>query len=333
MIRVSFLVHIAKISKELKIGLEKFSLMLTERILSIKYPIDKDSFGIILHHHSGEAYLICALLKEFKKIHNIEKIVLLGTCNYHKDIFELFKSDIDSYVIIEHRFHSLLRDKFIDTHRKIEKGNYYLAADVLAWRMVSDFIKDKNYTFLDENKISHGELIKSCIAMTNLPVKYSMPNISEYASENVRKKFEELNLAKNKTVLISVDYQNPADSFDVGLMKIFWSKIASKLQSKGYSIVVNSANKCDYLQNVSTIFLNYAETIAFLKLCHSTIGIRSGLYDILSSVDTSFHIIYSDEDFLKMFSLDYLIKNNKLDEYIFSENKMNEIIDKITSQY
>ncbi len=81
-----------------KYPFHKISIFLLKR----KINLQKDELAVISIFNSGETYLVCSLLEELRRANKIDKpIVLLGTKNYHRQIYEMFPSQISRYYQID----------------------------------------------------------------------------------------------------------------------------------------------------------------------------------------------------------------------------------------
>lgn len=108
------------------------------------------------------------------------------------------------------------------------------------------------------------------------------PIISKSSNDEAKKIIDHYKLYNQKIVLIS--------PFSVAincksLSENFWLNIAKELNKKGFRVVFNSKSS---LQNDNQDFINIFCDIgvisAFANMCHSIIGMRSGLLDVLRDV-------------------------------------------------
>ncbi|WP_202107742.1 hypothetical protein [Succinivibrio dextrinosolvens] len=115
--------------------------------------------------------------------------------------------------------------------------------------------------------------------------------------------------------------------FNDGISIEFWEELAAFLLNLGYIVFTNTNGK-DFpvIRNTKKIFLNYDDFFYTLNECKALIGLRSGLFDIMNSVNCKKIVFYPprySDNLLNFFSLkkNYINISNCLELKLNVENK------------
>lgn len=138
--------------------------------------------------------------------------------------------------------------------------------------------------------------------------------------------FEKNNLEKSKTVIIA-PYSNSSGN----VPKEYCIKIVDGLSRQGYTVCTNIAGDESPIDGTIGLFLPYDIVLDFVNKCAGVIGIRSGLFDIVSSSDTKMAVYYV-KTHERFFSLKNMgLKADNLLELNTTDNDWKEIVDKTLS--
>ena len=138
--------------------------------------------------------------------------------------------------------------------------------------------------------------------------------------------FERENLSLDRTILIA-PYSNTLGCIPDGVC----SELVKCLKKKGYSVCTNIAGEEKPIEGTIGLFLPYDVVLDFTNKCAGVIGMRSGLFDVISSSDTKM-VVYYVKDFERYFSLKQMgLKINNIIEMNTTDSSWNELIDKTIS--
>lgn len=134
--------------------------------------------------------------------------------------------------------------------------------------------------------------------------------------------FEQYNLDKKKTVLLA------PYSYTLGnIPEECCTVLADRLRKEGYMVCTNIAGDEKPIEGTVGLFLPYDILLDFADKCAGIIGIRSGIFDIISSSDTKMTIYYPKR-FQIYFSLKSMsLKTNNLLELNTTDYTWEEIVD------
>lgn len=104
--------------------------------------------------------------------------------------------------------------------------------------------------------------------------------------------FEKKHLIVGKTVLIAPE----ASSIAKGPDKNFWIQLVHCLRKKGYSVCTNLSKQKDRpISGTIGVFIPYEKIASFLNLGGFFVGYRSGLCDLIASIDCKKIILYPQD--------------------------------------
>ncbi|MBM5782417.1 MAG: hypothetical protein FJ368_03235 [Pelagibacterales bacterium] len=288
-----------------KYPFHRVSIFLLKKIIGLK----KDELAIVSMFHSGETYMIAAMIDSIRKKFGIEKpVVLVGSKNYHGQIAEMFPDQIKKYYQISGDIALCLQER-----RDIKKNEIFALYNEKIWKY-----------FKARSDLKQLDYVKQII-FVEPETKLLNPTISEEVKLEAKRKFDELNLIKGKTVFLSPE----AISVKV-LPNDFWQNLADQINAKGYKVFLNIIGRENNIKNSVSGFLTLQEAIAFVELCGNVVALRSGLCDIVISSNTKFQIIYPDEKSLEKYSFShYSDHKNKITEYVFDELNWKKLTEQI----
>jgi len=108
--------------------------------------------------------------------------------------------------------------------------------------------------------------------------------------QNADDLFEQYNLIKGKTVLLS-PYANTIYS----MPNEFWENLADELVNSGYTVCTNSCGENEPpIKGTEGVFIPYNKVVDFLDKAGCFVGMRSGLCDIVSSTKAKMVVLYPD---------------------------------------
>jgi hypothetical protein len=282
--------------------------------LKKKIKLSKNDIALISIHNAGETYLTCAMIDSFKMRHGIHgSVILLGTKLYHKQIYEMFSHKIDRYYQLDPYIAECLQYL-----RTIKNGEIFYTADLNKW--TASFLKSPL------NHLTHFKLLKICNFM-DVEVELSSPLIKLEYEINAQKKFDQLGLIRNKTIIIS-----PESTSLKSLDNVFWKNLCFKLSNYDYKIFLNIMDKKNSIAGIASGFLNFSEAFVFTNLAGKVIAARSGFCDVLSSSNAEFHVIYPTQIDREIYPLNEFVFEEKLAEYSANEQSQERLIEIIVKK-
>lgn len=245
----------------------------------------------------GDAYVGISCMREYIKLNNITKYVLVlidKACSkiaslfgFNSCVYSVTREEMNEFV--QYAVFSNMADKriLILNHRHPytcrigEIGNY------------------KNINFMDHFRYS----------IFNLP-EGSMPEVpssirdSEESKRYVEQLFNKNGLVKGKTVII-FPYAKTAAKLD----ESFWIKLAMQLKEQEYKVCTNSSGESEpAIPGTIPLFFDIRYALETVEAAGYVIGLRSGLCDVISTAKAKKIIIYPDryygpDSFINFFSL------------------------------
>lgn len=118
----------------------------------------------------------------------------------------------------------------------------------------------------------------------------------------------------NNTVLISPDARwLPLNDLNM------WNSLIKELKLEGYEIIVNDfLHKLKLNGAVCCSDFTTEELVALSHNCVATISPRSGFTDIMHELGEKLFVIYSNKDWLKLFTLNKICSSSNVNEYVNS---------------
>lgn len=144
----------------------------------------------------------------------------------------------------------------------------------------------------------------------------------ELSQKNSDKIFEENHLRVDRTILfVPYAYTFPDVPYEHG------SRLVEKLTKMGYDVCTNVAGDEEPIEGTRGVFVPYDQVLDFANKCAGVIGIRNGLFDIISSSESKMVIYYPKSNML-MYGLEGMgLKMTDILEMIIEDNDWDEIVD------
>lgn len=143
----------------------------------------------------------------------------------------------------------------------------------------------------------------------------------ELKQRNSETLFRENGLDKEKTILLapySYTFNNVPYEHSIELVQ--------KLKKMGYEVCTNVAGDEQPIEGTKGLFISYDMLLDFANKCVGIIGIRSGLFDIISS-SKSRMVVYYPKSLMTLYSLEGMgLKTEDILELSIDDNNWNEIV-------
>lgn len=247
----------------------------------IAWKLKSNQFNaILLNIASGEPFLYMAFLDEYIKKNNLKDVVVLFFEGRDKIVKVYnFKS-----LKVHHVFMNLdLCDFDVKTIRILYHRKYYIDLE--------------NNIRMDSRTHFHTELIRH-IGLDEKKIKYKKPVISRDAQISCLFKLQQFNkdlveksgkcFFCNKPIIFIIPETTSIQKLDGD----FLSKIVGELKLLGYEIIFNTLNESELRLWNKELFLNHEEVLFLSDIAYAVIGVRSGLFDIISSTKSKKFIVY-----------------------------------------
>ncbi|MCR4675592.1 MAG: hypothetical protein K5675_11305, partial [Lachnospiraceae bacterium] len=144
----------------------------------------------------------------------------------------------------------------------------------------------------------------------------------ELLQKNSDELFEQYGLQKGNTILLA-PYSNTLGN----IPKEAAADMARRLKQMGYSVCTNIAGDEEAIEGTTGLFLPYDIVLDFVNKAGGIIGIRSGLFDIVSSTDAKMAVYYQ-KSHQSLFSLIHMdLKTKNIIEMNPDDQSWNEIVE------
>lgn len=138
------------------------------------------------------------------------------------------------------------------------------------------------------NGLTLADLIGYSVMQVENSACFDHPTFAECAKET-DVLFAEKKLIPGKTIVLA-PYANSLPNFP----DWFWVKLAQELQKSGFTVCTNAVSgKEKVIDGTIGLFLPYKILASFLKKAGYVIGIRSGFFDVISSIPCKKIVLYS----------------------------------------
>jgi hypothetical protein len=251
------------------------SRSLKQKLLSkILHQIDGDYGDIyIVRANSGETYFLTSFIKVWQKNNNAKNPIVILTRQYHKDIFEMFASDIRFiFIPISNRESSILDSFMIYKKHRVY---VYMTAKFFDY-------SDKSY------KIS--KLHNTNCILNELKIKKKMLSLPKpVCNEDISWKIKGMELNIDKFIFIA-----PEASCCRLMPASFWYLLSKEFLKRGFDIFVNAVNPENKILGTKSCALTFKEGYKLASLSKGIVALRSGFCEFLSSTNAPKHIIYTN---------------------------------------
>lgn len=239
---------------------------------SLRHRFGKGRHYILIRGATGDVYIQLMLLREYVSQHKIPNYVILGDGACLRQLGNLF--GLSDVFPLSNRSVNSLETLFYFLDRKGMNMIIPFFWTIDHWdccvRMTERFSFMDSYVWQSFNM--------------NYPVKFSKPLFLD-DRESIQFWCQNHGVKKNKTVIIS-----PEANSVTGLPIWFWNSIINVLITKGFNVFIN----CNHptLYKAPNLFPEHNMMGSVLEYAGYFLGIRSGLCDIISTVNCRKIILY-----------------------------------------
>lgn len=270
----------------------------------------------------GETFLLTQFIEEWYKVNKSKNPAVVCFHPYCIDIFKMFAPQIKCFLYTDKQNIKLIYDNiFCNNNKK------YMYKD-------KEIYTFTNYSLLDKIFKHHQHIYSSLLDYCKVKNVHSvLYNIDNNKKKEIIDNLLSKNVILDKLILIFPDAYSSKT-----IQEAFWIKIVEMLEEKGYSVLINTKNPV--FTNYNKIYYNLEYTYILSTLAKHIIGLRSGIFDILSQVNTDLRVIYSPftgyieknaKDNMEVYSLKFLpnAKQNNIKEYIYDKNNEQKLINSL----
>lgn len=285
----------------------------------------------------GDLYILSFMFENWVKKNNSKKPVLVVLNDNAKKVFNLFSPNIEC--------------KKIDFNKRLAMEIFYNDVENkgFSYKNKRFFSYINKQIILDvHNKVKDNinKSIEDCSFVKNLSKYYAdfynkstICHISEQAKNELFADLELSGLNLDKFIFIS-----PEASSNCSYDRAFWIEICKCLKDKGYDIFINSSSDIMKIPDCVCGLYDIEQTYYLAQMSKGIISLRSGLNDVLSTINVPQHILYtrfkcnivsSASENILAFSLKYLpnVNQKNISEYDTDELTSDEIINKVLREF
>ncbi len=285
----------------------------------------------------GDTYFLSFMFENWVKKNNSKKPVLVVLNDNAKKVFNLFSPNIEC--------------KKIDFNKRLAMEIFYndVGNKGFSYKNKRFFSYINKQIILDvHNKVKDNinTPIEDCSFVKILSKYYAefyskstTCNISEQAKNELLADLEFSGLNLDKFIFIS-----PEASSNCSYDTTFWIEICKRLRDKDYDIFINSSSDTMKIPDCVCGLYDIEQTYYLAQMSKGIISLRSGLNDVLSTINVPHHILYtrfkcnivsSASENILAFSLKYLpnVNQENISEYDTDELTSDEIIDEILREF
>ncbi len=250
--------------------------------LQRKYGKDVSIF-VGQHPGTGDVYLQSMFLKEYISSHQITKYVFTVIGKGAQNVAKLFNIEHIEIISIE-KSNQLIK------FRKFVYGECDLKINVLHYHAMASYYDEYMGNLRNYRGLNFMEMMKRAVFKEgNFVVTRPKPQPDYQYINCIYKKYS---LLPQKTVLIA-PYANSVSTLPAS----FWEHLAKRLDQLGYRVCTNSFGLNEPpIQGTCAVALSYNDIYEFLKRSGYLICLRSGLCDLISSVECKKIILYPRQE-------------------------------------
>lgn len=269
---------------------------------------------------TGDIYLIGIYLDAHLKKRGVDNYIITVIGNACANVGKMFNFK-NMEVITQQQSDNLLgflrvmNDKNVDI-KILHYGGHYMYTNV-----VHLFGYYKKLTFLD--------LFRCTVFDIDNDAEIKLPKF-DYDNKYIEKLFEENNLKKGKTVVLSpYSTSTPCEIGDV------WINLANELKQQGYTVCTNSAgDKEPEIPGTVKLFYALKYSLPILEYAGYFIGLRSGFCDLVCTAECKKIVLNQYKDFgfgtlRNFFSFKEMGIADDVVELIYYENDSDTMITEI----
>lgn len=224
---------------------------------------------------TGDAFLTGRYLHNLVEYHGWREYTILVTGRAFQEVMRLYGYE-NCVLITKYECECL---KFLLTSFGGEKTGIH---DLLYWGL------SIQTAALVENKTSFLEIFSNTV----FGPYQKKPALLDYraGADGARAVMEEHGLEPGKTVLLAP----AANSFREELPGEWWARLARAIRERGYTTATNCGPGELPVRDTKRVELPYNALFPVLERCGYIIGVRSGLFDLISGVNCKKIILYQD---------------------------------------
>jgi ADP-heptose:LPS heptosyltransferase len=222
---------------------------------------------------TGEGYILANILSELIKKNKSKNPYILLRNSSLDNIFNNFCPSIkNKKVFVVER--DLEWRKLCQSHHEYKGKNIYVF-----FRTRHYFLQDRKILGDKSNQTHFFQYVLDSLHVKVNPGSFCVKNL--IASDKIlEEKIKNLNLNWDKFVIFA-----PEANTSLMYPLEFYVNLAKKLQNKGYDVFWNLCKTKTVDQDIKTAMLSYDELFVLAKKSKGVIGLRSGLFDLLSGMN------------------------------------------------
>lgn len=284
-----------------------------------------NELGLICPGGIGDTYFTCALAKEISQANQDLSIVVIVKQN-HSDIPDLFPDSITRKVTCRSRqivnlasfTKNLIGGRLFFAHPSIRFRSKICQISMMGF---------KNLHLLDMYKFTF---------QLDCATELSLPQVPHNAITIARKRIIDYGLPLGKTVVLAPDFNSTPGINSINIDD-FWSNLAHRLITQGYTVVLMTNKDQDFLPQIPRVNFPLIEAIPFVEMCGWVIASRSGFCDLIATAKSKLTIIYPEQSLYSgtvysCYGLRLMETSTSANEIVVSKScQINEVIDQIMS--
>lgn len=231
----------------------------------------------------GETYIGMSLTERVKERDGLERVVFVTALRPAECVGYLFGYENDVCLISKEEMRALMQYLvFTD----MADGKAFVVHHRFPYTCrVGEVGNFRGISFLDIYRYGVFGLDEGL-----LPTVPHLHRNDERSREYTERLFEDNNLPEKKTVIL-LPYANTASSLDYK----FWVSIAGKLKEMGYTVCTNSVGEHEpVIEGTKGLFFDLRFGLEVVERAGVVIGLRSGLFDVLSTAKAVKVVLYPD---------------------------------------
>lgn len=274
----------------------------------------------------GDAYMLSFMIDDWFMKNKSQKPIIVFWKQSSNDLFKILKPKLQS-ATINYNFKKALE---IFRYNKANQFFVYKGKRFFSFINKQLIIDIHNKLHLRFENSQRGSEISFFL---NLSKHYGNIDDSEFRPDLIKLDNEKIvEYAKNKGLnLDKFVFLTPECSSNISYDSKFWLLLIEKLKNMGYGIYMNSYKSFKDIPQIVNDCPDLRTTYTLASKAKSIIGIRSGINDLLSTVNVPQHLIYTrfkcdgvnNSDLnIQEFSLKHLPKVNKDNIYEYSADNL-----------
>jgi hypothetical protein len=239
------------------------------KLLERKAKIKKNELGLVFPYHMGDLYNLCVFVNQIKRRYKANIVLVLQ--KKYTPVVKMFRDNV----------------------RIVAVNDYELPYPLLGYvdynllKLISKPAKGKLAIYTLYNVERHEIFIKEYFNIEK--IKWRKPSIlKKTIYKKLINKFKRLGLKPKRTVILyPVSYSAPL------LPNKFWEELAEEIKKKGYTVATNVIGNEKEIKGTIPLYTSIEEKFASAEIAGTVIGIRSGIFDVISYANCKKIIIYT----------------------------------------